>query len=182
MSGSTAVNMDVNLKEAVRTLEAASDLTRDGAERAIKQLAVLAEGSMREEAPVGAGTDTHMRDTIRTDFSRNGLRAEVKPHKRTSEGWPLHHAIVGAKDGPPTYDDEKPPVWVGSGGRAQGPLAEWAEAKFGDRSAAWALRESIYPEGQETFPNLFINRSMRDWQGRTENVVGENVRSALEDA
>lgn len=181
MVGNASVDMDLNLKEAVQTMEESADLTRDGAKQAVKQLAVLAEGAMKEEAPAGAGTDVHMRETIRTNFSRGQLRAEVKPHKRTRDGYPLHRLIVGSPK-TPTYSDEKPPVWVGSGGRAQGPLAEWAEAKFGDRSAAWALRESIHPGGQETFPNLFINRSRRDWEGRTEDVVSENVRDALREA
>jgi len=172
-----SLDVEVEIDAALRELREDRDALEDGAERALNQLTVLAEGAMKAEAPEGAGVSTHLRDTIRTTDKR-GLKKEVMPHKRTSDGWLLHRAIVG-NPATPRYGGAKPPVWPGSGGDAQGPLAEWARAKLGDRNAAWAIRESIFQSGQASFPNKFIGRSRREWEGQVERIAGRAIENAL---
>lgn len=173
-----SLDVEVDIGGAIRDLESAADAVETGAKDALDQLAVLAESAMKAEAPEGAGTPgVHMRSTIRTSTERGGLKKIVKPHKRTSEGWLLHRAIVGTPL-TPSYNSQKPPVWSVDG-EAQGPLAEWAAAKLGDRNAAWALRESIFESGHATIPNRFIDRSVREWESQADRVADRAIGRAI---
>jgi hypothetical protein len=69
--------------------------------------------------------------------------------------------------------------WPGPGGAAQGPLAEWADAKLGDRSAAWAVQQSLVADGPERLPNRFIDRSVREWEGQVERVANRVIEGAI---
>lgn len=165
-----SIELDLNAVEAKQVVEAWKAAVGEGGTDAVDALTILAENSMRREAPEGSGkSKPQLRDSIDTK-PETGDRRVVMPFKRTSEGWLLVRAIVG-NPGTPTYDDEKPPI---------GPLMEWARAKLGDEQAGWAIRESIYQEGHETFPNPFVDRSMNEWENSVEEIAGEAVRDALD--
>lgn len=174
----TDINVSVDTRQAREQVDDWVESLSIGREKALDRLQVLAEGSMKEEAPAGAGTpDVHMRNTIETD-KETGKRVTM-PRKRTPEGWLLHRAVVG-NPSTPTYSDSKPPVWTGAGGDAQGRLAEWTRAKLGSRQAAFAVANKIKERGtQETFPNPFIERSVDAWISDVEKVATDKVAEAL---
>lgn len=148
-------------------------LAEEGGQDAVDQITVLAEAAMKEEAPEGAGIpEVHMRDTIKpTMESRNPYSKVVKPHKMTEQGWPLHHVIIEGTTGS-SYSGPPPLP----------PLVQWAEAKLsGDPvQAAQNIRWAIAQEGHETFPNPFIDRSIRQWQNRADEIAQEAVDEAFE--
>jgi hypothetical protein len=166
------IEIDVNAKNAQKTVEDWADATDDGAKRAVSAIAVLAESAMKAEAPEGAGfNNPSLRDSIKTKppESTKTKNKRVVPTKRTGEGWLLVRAIVG-QPSTPTYTDKRPPP---------GPLIDWARAKLGDPSAGWAIRESIYQDGHESFPDRFVDRSVAVWENEVEQVAGDAVKQAL---
>lgn len=172
------VSLDMDLEPAIEAFERLEQSVQPSAARGVSQLAVLAEAAMKKNAPEGAGYDEHLRDTIDTETSRNGLRASVYPTKRTDEGWLLVNAIVGNPT-TPTYQ-ESVPVWSGPDGDAAGPLARWAAAKLGDRNAAWPIAQSWkHGGGQKTFPNPFVRDAYRQWQGQVERTFGDAFFDAM---
>lgn len=165
-------SIEVDMDQAYRSLQSLSDKVDPSSRRMISQLSVLAENAMKKNAPEGAGTNVHLRETVDTEMDRRGKRAKVYPHKRTSEGWLLVRAIVGNPT-TPTYDDEAP-VWSGAGGEAAGPLARWAAAKLGNRNAAWAIAQSWKGGGgQESFPNPFVRDAYRQFAPEAEDLAAE---------
>ena len=167
---SNSIEIDVDADDAERLVQAWKDAVGEGGVDAVGALTVLAERSMKREAPEGAGFNApSLRDSIDTKPD-SGARRVVMPFKRTGDGWLLVRASGGQPD-TPDYDDKRPPV---------GPLMDWARAKLGDRSAAWAIRESIYQDGHDSFPNPFVDRSMDEWERTAEKVAGEAVRDALD--
>lgn len=173
-------DLDSDVKKAADNFRENIEAIEDAGAETIDQLATLAEGSMKQEAPEGVGLPSvHMRDTIRPEKSEGGMKATIRPHKRTREGWLLHHAVVG-NPSVPEYGDEPPPVWSDGSGEAQGPLARWAGAKLGDPDIAWRLQHSIQNDGHRTFPNKFIDRSVRDWRGRVEDIAESALEAELE--
>lgn len=167
---SNSIEIDVDDEDAERIVQAWKDAVGQGGVDAVGALTVLAERSMKREAPEGAGfNNPSLRDSIDTKPD-TGARRVVMPFKRTREGWLLVRAIVGQPD-TPSYSDERPPP---------GPILDWARAKLGDRSAGWAVRESIYQSGHDSFPNPFVDRSMNEWENTAEQVAGEAVRDALD--
>lgn len=156
-------------KAAVRDWE---DTTDDGAKRAVSAIATLAESAMKAHAPEGAGFDApSLRDSVKTipPSSVKTKNKRVLPTKRTSEGWLLARAIVGQPT-TPTYTDSKPPA---------GPLIRWARAKLGDPSAGWAIRETIFRTGHETYPNPFVSESIDDWEDEVASVAGDAITEAF---
>jgi len=94
----------------------------------------------------------------------------------------LVRAVVGNPT-TPTYTDKAPPVWIDRpGGDAQGPIAQWADAKLGDQNAAWAIAENIKQRGQVSFPNPFVRDSYRQWRSQIEQVATEAVADELGDS
>lgn len=164
-----SIALDVDLAEAKRSVDAWEDAVDIGASDAVRQLAVLAEGAMKDEAPEGAGRDTHLRDTIDTRFSRGNKKANVGARKRTSEGWLLANVIVEGTD-PGSYDDENPPP----------PLFDWAAAKLGDPSLGWAVAQSIADDGHESFPDPFVDRSLQQWQDQVEDIAADQIEDAID--
>lgn len=176
----TDININVELGDSVAQFNETSEDVDEAGTEIVDQLSVLAERFMKKEAPVGVGLPSeHMRDTITTQKSQGGHHAVIKPHKRTEEGWLLHKAIVG-NPSTPSYGDEPPPVWSDGSGNAQGPLAEWAAAKLGDASDAWKIQNTIQEEGQRTFPNRFIDRSVNTWSSQVKSISQKTVRSNIE--
>lgn len=166
------IDIDVDVADAVEQMRDGSDAVDTGAERAVRQLAVLAEGALKDEAPEGAGRDRHMRDSVDTRFRRGGKRANIGPRKRAQDGTLLATYVVEGTD-PSSYSlDDPPPVE---------PLMDWADAKLGDPDAAWAIRRSIAETGHETLPNPFVARAFEDWSDQVEDVAGEAIRDALTD-
>lgn len=163
------VSLGVDTGNARRVIDDAGDAIDDGAWSAVRQLAVLAEGAMKDEAPEGAGRDKHLRDTVDTRFMRQSLVANVGPRKRADDGVLLAKYIVEGTD-PSSYTEEPPPI---------APLMDWAAAKLGDSSAAWALQQSIFEGGHDTLPNDFVNDSLDQWENQVEAVAGDQVRDAL---
>lgn len=148
-------------------------LVQMGGQDAVDQLSILAENHMKDEAPEGAGIpNVHMRSTIKPNQkSRDPYRKVIQPHKMTDEGWPLHHAIIegtdsGSYSGPPPLQ----------------PLVQWAETKLsGDPvQAAQNIRWAIFQEGHETFPNPFIDRSLKEWRSRADEIAQDAVDAAFE--
>jgi hypothetical protein len=162
------LSLGMDLRDAIAQMEDAPDAVEDGASRAVKQLAVLAEGPMKKEAPEGTGRDKHLRDTIDTKFRRNGLTANVGARKRTSDGELLAAVIVEVTDA--TSYLTQPPY---------GPLVAWADAKLGEPGIGYYLAEKIGREGHETLPNDYVDRSLDDWEGQVGDVAGDAVRDAL---
>lgn len=144
---------------------------QDAAENVVKQISTLAERHMKEEAPRGAGIpNVNLRTTISAEqVGDDPIQMMVKPRKRTQDGWLLHRAIVG-EPSTPTYGDTRPPI---------DPLKQWAGAKLGDPQAAWPIREKIYQEGQRSFPNPFIDRSIERWQNQVQRVSEDAVDEAF---
>lgn len=173
------VSIDVDVKQAVEEMDKnAEDIGKAGRD-IVDQLAVLAEKYMKMHAPEGSGSlDAHLRSTIRPEKSEGGTRAVIQPHKRTKEGWYLHHAIVGSPSAP-TYKDEPPPVWSDGSGNAQGPIADWAAAKLGDPNIAWQIQTAIFARGQRSYPNRFIDRSLSSWESRVDDIADRQLREAL---
>jgi len=168
---STEIEIDVDADAAEALVQSWEDAVEDGAMEAVGALAVLAENAMRREAPEGAGKNPpSLRDSIDTKPEGRSKNKRVQPFKRTSEGWLLVRAVVG-QPSTPTYTDERPPP---------GPILEWARAKLGDEQAGWAVRESIYQDGHDRFPNEFVDRSMNEWENTVEDVANEAVKDALE--
>lgn len=161
----TEVNVDASA--ARRAMGDLQDSLPDAGKRSVKQLSVLAEGAMKEQAPEGAGRQAHLRETIRTSFQGGGMRALVRPHKKTQSGIPLVDILV---DGA-SWDASNPPPL--------GPLREWTAAKWGDgsMSAAAKLRHHLVEEGMD--PNPFVARSIEQWSDRVEEVAGRAVRDEL---
>lgn len=170
MPSSNSIEVEVDVEAAKRAAETwENDVGRAG-KRAVRALTVLAESHMKAEAPEGTGRNNpSLRDSIDTKPESLSKAARVQPFKRTREGWLLVRAIVG-NPSTPTYTDERPPP---------GPLLEWARQKLGDAQAGWAIRESIYQSGHDTFPNRFVDRSMDKWENEVEEIAGEAVRDAL---
>lgn len=160
------VELDVDVDAAIDSLAEAQEATDEAAERMVRQLTVLAEGAMKKEAPEGSGRDVHIRDTIQTTFERDGKRGRVRPTKTTRSGIPLVEIITGD----PGPWSAPPPI---------GPMAEYADAKFGDPSGGWALRWKIFQDGIDAFPDPFVARSVDDWTGDVQQVAGDEVASAL---
>jgi len=146
-----------------------------GAEDAVDQLAVLSERHMKDEAPEGVGIPrVNMRTTIKAaTASQDPYRVSVAPRKRTEQGWPLHHAIVEGT----SYDTSPPPLE---------PILQWATAKITPREgesierAAENIRWAIFRDGHETFPNEFIDRSVRRWEGRAGQIAQDAVDDAFD--
>jgi len=170
MAGNS-LQIEFDDEAAQRAVDHWQRIVGSGARDAVDQISTLAESTMKAEAPEGVGIpDVNMRTTIKSETtSRDPYRKVIMPHKRTERGWLLHRAIVG-NPSVPTYSDEKPPVE---------PLMEWAGAKLGDPSAAWAIRESIYQDGHDSFPNPFIDRSFREWRSQVDRIAGDAVEQAF---
>lgn len=162
------LSLSMDLADAIAQFDDAQDAVDDGASAAVRQLSVLAEGAMKEEAPEGSGRDRHMRDTIDTKFRRDGLTANVGARKRTRDGGLLAEVIVEGTDA--SSYETRPPY---------GPLVEWADAKLGEPGIGYYLAEKIGREGHETLPNDFVDRSLDTWEGQVEDVAGDQVRDAL---
>jgi hypothetical protein len=177
-------SVEVDLEEAERAAEAWERAVGSGGKAAVSQLSVLAENAMKRRMPEGAGIpNVHTRNTVQALPEGRTLQKTVMAHKRTQEGWLLIRAIVGSPTAP-TYTTDKPPVWIDRpGGEAQGPLAQWADAKLGDQNAAWAIAESIKNRGtQLTFPQPVVRDSYRMWRSEVDNIAGDAVDDALGDS
>lgn len=170
MSGNS-IEIEVDDDSAQRAIEAWEEIVGDGAEDAVRQLAVLAERHMKLEAPKGAGhPNVNLRTTIAAEETDgNPFTMVIKPRKSTQDGWPLHHAIIGEPD-TPSYDNVRPPI---------DPLKQWAAAKLGDASAAWPIQEKIFQEGHTSLPNEFIDRSIESWQNDIQDVADDAVADAF---
>lgn len=146
-------------------------ITQRGGKKAVDQLSILAERHMKEEAPKGVGIpEVNMRTTIKPRVEgRSPYRKSIAPRKKTQEGWPLHHAIIEGT----TYQNSPPPL---------DPIMQWARAKIvtttSIREAAQAIRWNIFHEGHSSFPNEFVDRSLRRWQAQADEIAQE----ALDDA
>jgi len=175
--------IDVDAADAKRAVEAWEDAAGSGGKKAVSQLSVLAENAMKRNTPEGAGLpNTHMRTTVTALPERRSIQKTIMPMKRTNEGWLLVRAVVGNPT-TPTYTDKAPPVWIDRpGGDAQGPIAQWADAKLGDQNAAWAIAENIKQRGQVSFPNPFVRDSYRQWRSQIEQVATEAVADELGDS
>lgn len=176
--------VDVDLDDATRAADAWERAVGSGGKSAVSQLSVLAEGAMKQNAPEGAGIpNVHMRNTIQALPEGRTLQKTIMPHKRTQEGWLLVRAVVG-NPSTPTYTTEAPPVWIDrEGGDAQGPLAQWADAKLGDQNAAWAVANAIKERGtQLTFPNPFVRDSFLQWRSEVDDIANSAVEDALGDS
>lgn len=155
-------------KQAQRAIDKWQEALGDGAADAVRQLVVLSERYMKDEAPEGAGIpNVNLQNTISSEqTSRDPFQVVVKPRKKTRDGWPLHHAIIEGA----SYGSKRPPI---------DPLMQWASAKLGDPQAAWPIRESIFQDGQESFPNPFVDRSVSRWEGRVQQISDDAVSSAF---
>lgn len=176
--------VDVDLDSARAAAEAWERATGEGGMDAVSQLSVLAENAYKRRIPEGAGIpNVHARNTVQALPEKRSLQKTVMAHKRTQEGWLLIRAIVG-NPSTPTYTTKKPPVWIDrEGGDAQGPLAQWADAKLGDQNAAWAVAENIKQRGKQlTFPQPVVRDSIRMWRSEVDDIAGEAVRDALGDS
>lgn len=147
-------------------------LADEGGRDAVDQLGILAERFMKEEAPEGVGIpNVNMRTTIKPKVEgRDPYRKSIAPRKKTEEGWPLHHAIIEGT----TYTDSPPPL---------DPILAWARAKIvtttSIREAAQAIRWNIFHHGHSSFPNPFIDRSVKQWEGRAEQIAQDAVDDAF---
>lgn len=164
---SNEINIEIGIDDAID--ETKDDLQNAGV-RVVDRLSVLAERSMKEESKEGVGLPSvHMKDTIKPNKSNDRMKAVIRPHKKTREGWDLHRAIVG-NPSTPEYGSDPPRVWSDGSGNAAGPLATWAAAKLGDRNDAWAVARSIQQDGHRTFPDKFIDRSYRQWAADVDDI------------
>lgn len=165
-----------NLEIEVDVDRQASDrwkrLAQEGGQDAVDQLSILAERHMKEEAPEGVGIpEVNMRTTIKPRVEgRSPYRKSIAPRKKTQEGWPLHHAIIEGT----TYQNSPPPL---------DPIMAWARGKIvtttSIREAAQAIRWNIFHEGHTSFPNEFIDRSLRQWQARADQIAQDAVDDAF---
>lgn len=158
------VNLDIDTKDAVRKLQDMQGAVEHGVEETLNQLVVAAEGPLKSEAPTGAGREPHMRDTIETEW-RDEYAVAVGPKKKASDGELLAAYVVGD----PSYS-RPPPI---------GPLADWADAKLGDASAAYAIQKSIAENGQESFPDPFVDRAINSWEGQVNRIASKTIAQAL---
>lgn len=166
------VEIQVDFDQAYRAIERLEKRVDPSARRMVSQLSVLAESYLKKNAPEGAGTNVHLRESVNTETDRQGKRATVYPTKRTNEGWLLVRAIVG-NPSTPTYR-ENVPVWSGPDGNAAGPLARWAAAKLGNRNAAWPIAQSWKGGGgQLSFPNPFVRDAFRQFEPEAEDLAAE---------
>jgi hypothetical protein len=147
-------------------------LAEEGGRDAVDQISILAERFMKEEAPEGVGIpNVNMRTTIKPKVeSRDPYRKNIAPRKKTEQGWPLHHAIIEGT----SYGSSPPPL---------DPIMAWARAKIvtttSIREAAEAIRWNIFHNGHDSFPNEFIDRSVRKWEGRSEQIAQDAVDDAF---
>jgi hypothetical protein len=145
----------------------------EGARDAVDQLSILAERHMKEEAPEGVGIPrVNMRTTIKPKVeSQDPYRKSIAPRKKTEQGWPLHHAIIEGT----TYTNSPPPL---------DPILQWARAKIVTigpiEEAAERIRWNIFREGHSSFPNEFVDRSLKRWEGRTEQIAQDAVDDAFD--
>jgi len=169
--GDNQVSIEVDVEEAQAAVEAWREAIGDGAEGAVRQLAVLSEQHMKEEAPEGVGhPDVNLQNTIASEEVESDPPIMlIKPRKLTDDGWPLHHAIIG-EPSVPQYSDTKPPI---------DPLMAWAAAKLGDPQAAWPIRETIFQDGHKSFPNPFVDRSIESWNDQIQDVADDAVAQAF---
>lgn len=165
-----SLDVDVEIDDAQDVIDQIPDVTDRATTRAIRQLSILAEAAIKERAPEGAGTDTHLRDTVDTRFSRNGLKANIGPRKRVGDEDILLAEILGDH---PSWDEDNPPPL--------GPLREWTEAKWGDGSVAAAarLRNSLVEDGMESAPNPFVEEAFDAWKDQVEDVAGREISEAM---
>lgn len=166
MPGNT-YEVSVDASDTVTAMDRLRESIPDAGEEVVDQLAVLAESHMKREAPEGAGRVQHLRDTIRAEFNTDGMKAVVRPHKRTESGIPLVEILVDGAD----WDPDNPPPLA--------PLQEWTGAKWGDpsKSAAAKLRNHLVTEGMD--PNPFVQRSIQSWNHQVGRVAGQAVASEL---
>lgn len=162
--------VDVDIDAAKDVIDQLPDATDEATTRSIRQLTVLAEGELKKQAPEGAGRDKHLRETVDTRFSRDGLRATVGPRKRVGDENILLAEILG--DHPSWSWDDPPPLQ---------PLRDWTGAKWGDDSIAAAarLRASLVEDGMDSAPNPFVEEAFDNWVVQVEDAVGRDVREAL---
>ena len=168
-------DLEIEVDVPYRVDERWKQILGDGAEDAVDQLAVLAERHMKDEAPEGVGIPrVNMATTIKAHTeSTDPYRVSIAPRKRTEDGWPLHHAIIEGTD----YDTNPPPL---------DPILQWASAKITPdegqtiEQAAESIRWAIFQDGHETFPNEFIDRSMKRWEGRASQVAQDAVDDAFD--
>lgn len=183
-----SLQIELNDKQARRIVDRWKRIVGSGAREAVDQLGTLAERHMKAEAPEGVGIpNVHLRTSIKSKTtSQDPYRKVIQPTKRTDDGWLLHRAIVG-NPSTPSYDLDPEaayppnvPIWVGPGGDAAGPIAEWASTKLGNPNAAWQIGWNwALGDGQETFPNEFIDESMDKWRGRIDQVANDAVEDAF---
>ena len=176
--------IDVSAEDARRAVAAWEDAAGDGGKDAVSQLSVLAEDAYKRRIPEGAGLpNVHARTTVQALPERRSVQKTVMAHKRTQDGWLLIRAIVG-NPSTPTYTTDAPPVWIDRpGGDAQGPLAQWADAKLGDQNAAWAVAANIKDRGtQLTFPQPVVRDAYRMWRAQVDQVANQAVADRLGDA
>jgi len=166
------LSLGIDVDSAVRQMDGAEDAIDDGASSAVRQLAVLAEASMKDEVPEGSG-DT--RDSIDTRFRRGGKTANVGARKRTQDGDLLAEIIVEGTDGS-SYDPS-----VGLARFLGKRMEDWARTKTGDAQNAYPIAWSIIRDGHATLPNPFVDRSLDDWEDRVDDVAGTEIRQALYD-
>lgn len=175
MSGNpTEVTVDIDGAKDV--IDQIPDATDEGTARAIRQLSVLAEGEIKKRAPEGAGRDVHMRDTVDTRFSRDGLRATIGPRKRVGSEDVLLAEILG--DDPDWGPENLPggsnpiPLWM---------LQDWTAAKWGDGTVAAAARlaHSLVDDGMDSAPNPFVEEAFDTWKRQVEDAAGDEVRDSL---
>lgn len=160
------VSLAMDVGAAAEQIDELPDAVDDGAADAVQQLAILAEGAMKEEAPEGVSGD--LRDEVDTKFRRNGLTANVGSRQRAADGTLLAIYVVEGTDAS-SYSTQPP----------YAPLVEWAEAKLGDPGIGYYLAEQIGQGGHETLPNPFVERSMKKWENDVEDVAGKQVRDAM---
>lgn len=165
------VSLGIDADDAIAQAEGFPDAVEDGASDAVRQLAVLAEGAMKDETPEGATGD--LRDEIDTRFRRGGLVANVGSRATTDSGERLADFIVEGTD-PSSYTAT--PGLVAFLGKQ---MEDWADAKLGDESLAYAVAWSIARNGHDSLPNDFVNRSLNKWEDDVEDVTGEQVREAM---
>lgn len=169
------ISLGLDIQTAIRQMEDLPNAVDDGAASAVRQLAVLAEGAMKAEAPEGAGRDRHMRDSVDTRFpqGRDGKVANVGARKRASDGVLLATYVVEGTDS--TSYDVSPEMAAFLGHQ----MEDWAAAKVGDPSAAYPIAWSIIRSGHATLPNRFVDRSLAAWEDQVEDVAGEKVQAAM---
>jgi len=164
------VSLGIDAEDAIRQFDDLDDAVEDGASDAVRQLAVLAEGAMKSEAPEGDTGD--LRDRIDTKFRRQGLTANVGSRKKV-DGVLLATYVVEGTD-PSSYD-----VNPGTAAFLAHQLMGWASAKLGDPQAAYPVAWSIIKTGHKRLPNQFVDRSLDDWEDQVENLTSEKVSDAM---